>query len=217
MLDTMWVALLSGSFGLLTAGTVLKITQSFDREKRRSEEERWRQERESEERRWSEDRADQQRRWMTERLLERKIDALTKLQAELVDCHFAMNLHLNVPPKTWNEFWNRVAVKEEAYLRAKVIADVYLTRDQKAVMSRALGSFRRASHAIALSTPRADGTAGQPPINDPWGCFRESYDAAVECLEGLLNPDLVTIQTARGAGTRGDQTDTDTDTDTDTR
>jgi hypothetical protein len=98
-------------------------------------------------------RASEEKRWYAEFFLGRKIDALNSLYAALVDCHYAMSFYGNDPPSTMQDFKEKVQSKENAYLRAKVIASIYLDEGADKIMDYALGAFRRASMAIWLRTP----------------------------------------------------------------
>ena len=113
----------------------------------------------------------EERRWYADYFLGRKIDALSNLYATLVDCHFTMNFYGNCPPSTLQEFKEKVLPKEEAYLRAKVMASIYLDDETNKIMSNALGAFRQASMAIWLSLP-----------NDQCPANNNSYDLSIREL-----------------------------------
>jgi len=127
MTETILVGIISATSALLGVG----ITQLHESKKRKSEE----------------------RRWYADYFLGRKIDALNNLYVALVDCHFIMNFYGNFPPSTLQEFKEKVLPKEDAYLRSKVIASIYLDDKADNIMSNALGAFRHASMAIWLSLP----------------------------------------------------------------
>jgi hypothetical protein len=125
--------------------------------------------------------------------LGRKIDALNSLCAALVDCHFTMNFYGNVPPSTMQEFKEKVQPKEEAYLRTKVIASIYLDNDADKKMSAALGAFRGASKAIWLrvpDNPHKDSYDSKTQELD-WPQLEKSYEEAVACLKNMLNPQIL--------------------------
>ena len=98
-------------------------------------------------------RALEEKRWYAEFFLGRKIDALNSLYAALVDCHYTINFYGNDPPSTMQEFKEKIQSKENAYLRAKVIASIYLDEGADKIMDYALGAFRQSSMAIWLRTP----------------------------------------------------------------
>ncbi len=126
----------------------------------------------------------------------RKIDALNNLYVALVDCHFTMNFYGNMPPSTLQEFKEKVQPKEEAYLRAKVMASIYLDDEAEKIMSRALGAFRQASMAIWLSLPNDQCPANQISYSEStrrmdWQGFMDSYEKSVSCLKSMLNPKVL--------------------------
>jgi len=163
--------------GIIAAASALLgvwITQHYESKKRESEE----------------------RRWYADYFLGRKIDALNNLYATLVDCYFTMNFYGNCPPSTLQEFKEKIQPKEEAYLRAKVMASIYLDDEVDKIMSKALGAFRQASMAIWLSLPNdqcpANKNSYSPGIrNLDWSNFTETYNKAVACLKDMLNPKIL--------------------------
>jgi hypothetical protein len=106
-----------------------------------------------------------------------------------------MNFYGNVPPSTMQEFKEKVRQKEEAYLRAKVMASIYLDDEADKIMSAALGAFRQASMAIWLHT----GDQSDPQRNSydsstrnlDWTLFTNTYDEAVACLKSTVNPQVL--------------------------
>lgn len=169
MTETILVSILSAASVLLGVW----ITQYYESRKRKSEE----------------------RRWYAEYFLSRKIDALNNLYTTLVDCFFTMNFYGNLPPSTLQEFKEKVQPKEEAYLRAKVIASIYLDDEADKIMSNALGAFRQASMAIWLSLPNdqcpANKNSYDSDRNLNWLNFNETYKKAVACLRDMLNPKVL--------------------------
>jgi len=163
--------------GMISAASVLLgvwITQRYESRKRESEE----------------------RRWYADYFLGGKIDALNNLYVTLVDCHFTMNFYGNCPPSTLQEFKEKVQPKEEAYLRAMVMASIYLGNEADKIMSDALGSFRQASMAIWLSLPNDQCPANKNSYNRSirdlnWERFKETYEKAVACLKDMLNPKVL--------------------------
>ena len=163
--------------GIISATSALLgvcITQRYELRKRESEE----------------------RRWYADYFLGRKIDALNNLYATLFDCYFTMNFYGNCSPSTLQEFKEKVQPKEEAYLRAKVMASIYLDDEADKIMSSALGAFRQASMSIWLSLPN-----NQCPVNKNsyspstkhlnWSDFKGKYDKAVACLKEMINPKIL--------------------------
>jgi hypothetical protein len=138
-------------------------------------------------------RASEEKRWYAEFFLGRKIDALNGLYAALVDCHYAMNFYGNDPPSTMQEFKEKIQLKENAYLRAKVIASIYLDEEADKIMSCALGAFRQASMAIWLRTPdnphKNSYDASTRELD--WPQLGNRYEAAVACLKDILNPQIL--------------------------
>jgi hypothetical protein len=170
MTETILVGIISAASALLG----VLITQRYESRKKESEE----------------------RRWYADYFLGRKIDALNNLYAALVDCHFTMNFYGNCPPSTLREFKEKIQTKEEVYLRAKVMASIYLDDEADKVMSNALGAFRHASMAIWLSLPDdqcpANKNSYDPTIrNMDWDDFQDSYKKAVDSLKGMLNPKVL--------------------------
>jgi len=163
--------------GIISAASVLLgvwITQRYESRKRESEE----------------------RRWYADYFLGRKIDALNNLYAALVDCHFTMNFYGNCPPSTLQEFKEKVQPKEEAYLRAMVMASIYLDSEADKIMSAALASFRQANMAIWLSLPNDQCPANKNSYSQSmkelnWEIFEETYKNAVACLKDMLNPEVL--------------------------
>jgi hypothetical protein len=163
--------------GIITAASVLLgvwITQHHESRRRESDE----------------------RRWYADYFLGRKIDALNNLYATLVDCHFAMNFYGNCPPSTLQEYKEKVQTKEEAYLRAKVMASIFLDNGADKMMSDVLGAFRQAGMAIWLSLPDDQCPANKNSydssvINFDWVGFNKAYDNAVACLKDMLNPKVL--------------------------
>ena len=138
----------------------------------------------------------EERRWYADYFLGRKIDALNNLYATLVDCHFTMNFYGNCPPSTLQEYKERVQTKEEAYLRAKVMASIFLDDEAGKIMSDVLGAFRQAGMAIWLSLPSDQCPANknsydQSVVNFDWAGFNKTYDSAVACLKDMLNPKIL--------------------------
>ena len=162
---------------IITAASVLLgvwITQRYESRRRESEE----------------------RRWYADYFLGRKIDALNNLYATLVDCHFTMNFYGNCPPSTLQEYKEKVQTKEEAYLRAKVMASIFLDDEAGKIMSDVLGAFRQAGMAIWLSLPNDQCPAsknlyGPSVVTFDWVGFNKTYDSAVACLKGILNPKIL--------------------------
>jgi hypothetical protein len=140
-------------------------------------------------------RASEEKRWYAEFFLGRKIDALNSLYAALVDCHYTMNFYGNDPPSTMQEFKEKIQSKENAYLRAKVIASIstYLDEEADKTMNYALGAFRQASMAIWLRTPdnphRNKYDASTRDLD--WPQFGKRYEAAVACLKIMLHPQVL--------------------------
>ncbi len=163
--------------GIITASSALLgvlITQRYESKKRESEE----------------------RRWYADYFLSRKIDALNNLYATLVDCHFIMNFYGNFPPSTLHEFKEKVQPKEEAYLRAKVMASIYLDSEAEKIFTSALAAFRQASMAIWLNLPDDQCPANKKSYSDEiksmnWDRFVDTHEKAVECLRNLLNPKVL--------------------------
>jgi hypothetical protein len=163
-----WIAIISAGSALLG----VFITQFFESRKRASEE----------------------KRWYAQFFLGRKIDALSSLYAALVDCHYTMNFYGNDPPATMQESKNKIQPKENAYLRATVIASIYLDGDADKIMNYALGAFRQASMAIWLHVPdNPHRDSGYPEsIRElDWPKLTQTYDAAVDCLKKLLSPQIL--------------------------
>lgn len=170
MTETVLVGIISAASALLG----VLIIQLYESRKRESEE----------------------KRWYAEFFLGRKIDALNNLYAALVDCHFTMNFYGNIPPSTLQEFKEKVQPKEEAYLRAKVIASIYLDDEADKIMSQALEAFRQASMAIWLHLPDDQCPANKNSFdqsirNLDWERFIETYEKAIVCLKDMLNPKVL--------------------------
>ena len=166
--------ILVGIISAVSALLGVYITQRYESRKRESEE----------------------RRWYADYFLGKKIDALNNLYATLVDCYFTMNFYGNCPPSTLQEFKEKIQPKEEAYLRAKVMASIYLGDEADKIMSNALGTFRQASMAIWLSLPNdqcpANKNSYSPNIRDlNWTDFRGKYEKAVAFLKDMLNPKIL--------------------------
>jgi hypothetical protein len=162
-----WIAIISAASALLG----VFITQHYESKKRASEE----------------------KRWYAQFFLGRKIDALNSLYAALVDCYYTLNFYGNDPPSSMQEFKERIQPKENAYLRAKVIASIYLDDGADKIMNYALGAFRQASMAIWLhvpDNPHKDKYDSRTRELD-WTLFTKAYDQAVACLKNMLNPQIL--------------------------
>ena len=163
--------------GIISAASALLgvlITQHYESRKRESEE----------------------RRWYADYFLGKKIDALNNLYAALVDCHFTMNFYGNSLPSTLQEFKENVQSKVGAYLRAEVMASIYLDDEADKSMSNALEAFKQASMAIWLSLPDDQCSANKNSY-DPsnryfnWKSLSDTYEKAVACLKDMLNPKVL--------------------------
>jgi len=160
--------------GLITATSALLgvlITQRYESKKRESEE----------------------RRWYADYFLGRKVDALNNLYAALVDCYFTMHYYGSLPPFTLHEFKEKIAPKEESFVRAKVMASIYLDNKAEDIMFKALGAFKQASMAIWLSLPDEEcpvnkNSYSEKIRNMDWDRFTKTYEEAISCLKDLLNP-----------------------------
>jgi hypothetical protein len=133
-------------------------------------------------------------RWYVDHFIGDKLENLRKLHDALVDCHFSMNLYGNLPPQTLDEFKEKVASKQDAYLRAMVIASMYLDKREREIFSKALGAFRQANMAIWLSLPddqlavnRLSYGEGMRALD--WERFISTYEEASKVLEEKLNPE----------------------------
>lgn len=166
-----WVTLAPGIFALLGVG----LTLWFENKRKSLE----------------------HKRWYVDHFIGDKIETFRKLHVALVDCHFTMNFHGNVPPQTQAEFSEKVLPKQATYLHAMVMASIYLNEDENKVLSQALGGFRQASRAIWSSVPPSQGPATrsvQPmhqPISLNWTLFTDTYEKAERLLKEKLNPDLL--------------------------
>ncbi len=141
-------------------------------------------------------RASEEKRWYAEFFFVSKFDALNNLYSALVECDFTMNFYGNVPPSTMQEFKEKIQPKEEAYLRAKVMASIYLDHEADEIMSASLGAFRQASAAIWLHLPDYQSHAQKDSYdlstrNLDWHLFGDTYEKAVDCLKKKLNPQLL--------------------------
>jgi hypothetical protein len=139
----------------------------------------------------------QAKRWYAEFFLNKKYKALSDLYTALIECHEALNLYGNMPPPTLHEFEEKVSNKVDAYKRAKLTASIFLNERQNKILSEALGAFRRAAQATWLSLPDKQlpnvNKGSYPPevkLVD-WNDLRDKYDKAVECLQEVLNPRLL--------------------------
>jgi hypothetical protein len=136
------------------------------------------------------------RRWYATFFLGRKLDALNALHAALVDCHFTMNFYGSFAPRTLQEYKDKIQPKEEAYLRARVLASLFLDDRGEKIMAEALGAIRQAGMSIWLHLPENEFPAGaevQRSYPDEirqldWQLFVKTYETAVAYLKGQLNP-----------------------------
>ena len=141
-------------------------------------------------------RESEEKRWYADYFLGRKIDALNNLYAALVDCHFTLNFYGNCPPSTLQEFKEKIQPKQEAYLRAMVMASIYLDEKAYGIMSNVLGSFRQASMAIWLSLPNDECPAKKNSYDRStrsvdWKTFVETYEKSVVFLKNMLSPKVL--------------------------
>jgi hypothetical protein len=133
-------------------------------------------------------------RWYVDHFIGDKLENLRKLHDALVDCHFSMNLYGNFPPQTLDEFKEKVASKQDAYLRAMVIGSMYLNKRERDIFSKALGAFRQANMAIWLSLPDDQLQVnrlsyGEKMRSLDWERFISTYEEASKVLEDKLNPE----------------------------
>jgi hypothetical protein len=133
-------------------------------------------------------------RWYVDHFIGDKLENLRKLHDALVDCHFSMNLYANFPPQTLVEFKEKVASKEDAYLRAMVMASIYLNEPERKVFSEALGAFRQANMAIWLSLPDDQIPVDKRSYSEKtrtldWERFTSTYEKVSKLLEEQLNPE----------------------------
>jgi hypothetical protein len=151
------IAIISALLGVL-------ITQYYESKKRPSEE----------------------KRWYAQFFLGRKIDALNSLYAALVDCYYTLNFYGMTPPSTMQEFKEKIQPKENAYLRAKVIASIYFDGGADKIM--------QASMAIWLhvpDNPHNKNSYDASTRNLDWTLFTKAYDEAVACLKNMLSPQIL--------------------------
>jgi hypothetical protein len=209
VIDPHWAALLGGMFGLLTATVVLLLTQRFERENRRRDiewderrrgedrdfdERRWRNDREAEEQRWRLDRETAERRWYADRLIEQKFDACAKLHAALVSCRLELSVYVSSTLTTAEQLSESAVSKLETYMNALVLAEVYLTKEQIAVMERAQGVFSGTVERILAGLPGSGVNLppGTPPVVDQtlaWRQFFEVCDEALCVMKSVLDPE----------------------------
>lgn len=172
MTEAVWIALVSGGLGIVGVLLGVILTQHYETKKKESEE----------------------KRWYADYFLKRKIDKLEDLFAALVDCHFTLNFYGNYPPASFQEYKEQINPKEEAYLKAKVIASVYLDKEGDKIMSEALGAFRQASGAIGLQLPEMKmmkDSASEERKNMDWKRFSDTYDKATAWFKDKLNPQVL--------------------------
>jgi hypothetical protein len=122
-------------------------------------------------------------RWYTDYFLGKKIDALDNLHIALYDCFYALNFYGNYPPTKLQEFNENVQSKVDSYLKALVLASVYLNDEGNSLMAECLGSFRQASFAIFLHLPDDQCKANKESYSSDtshldWKGLVEHYDNA---------------------------------------
>jgi len=132
-------------------------------------------------------------RWYTDYFLGKKIDTLNNLHIALHDCFYALNFYGNNPPTKLQEFNENVQSKVDSYLKALVLASVYLNDEGNSLMADCLRSFRQASFAIFLSLPDDQCKANKESYISStryldWKGLGGNYDNAKAYLKEILNP-----------------------------
>ena len=160
-MDAIWPALLTGSFTLLGVA----VTLSYGNKRSLVEHERW----------------------FVDHFLKDKLERLRDLHVSLVDCHFTLNIYGLTPPRTLVEYKEKIGPKEQDYLRAMVIASLYLTEEEKSVFASALSAFRPAGMAIWLNLPDGEINADRRSYSEEhrqvnWQDFTRTYENAVKLL-----------------------------------
>jgi len=139
----------------------------------------------------------EEKRWYADYFLGRKIDSLATLYSELSDWQYAINLHGNVPPRTFEEYKSQVYIHEVAFRKAMVIAKVYLDTDAEQVIGNTFAKFSIANLAIGFSLPDKEiPNVMKASYHDDkkrvqWEQVNDSFTKASECLGNLLNPDIL--------------------------
>jgi len=128
--------------------------------------------------------------------LARRTEALIDLHVATVDCRDTMNFCGNEHPRTLAEFREKVLPREGAFKRAMIIASIYLDDAQNEIMKNTLGAFKQASMAIWLNLPDEECPAKKESYyfetrQLDWKRFFEASDAAIGCLKGILNPEIL--------------------------
>lgn len=139
-----------------------------------------------------------EKRWYADYFLGRKIDAFVHLHSELIDWQFAINQYGHFPPTTMEEYRNNVQAHEKAFLRAMVVAKVYMDGPTEEKIRAALGAFRQANTAIWFSlsdserVPQVNREIYDPAFrNVDWASVSNTYEVAGDCLSVILNPKVL--------------------------
>jgi hypothetical protein len=130
-----------------------------------------------------------------EQFAPRRIEALSNLNAALVELYSRLRLYRPLPgDSSIYAHYNEVQASQEAFLRSRLLAAIYLDDPAQRAMDaahRALGPHiinlqDRAFHVIAPSEHPA------VEVLSDWQDAGEKIDAAIDYLQRLLNPGPVT-------------------------
>lgn len=143
----------------------------------------------------------EQRRWYADHFLARKIDALSDLYAQLVECHDTISTHKHFPPKTLEQFLEQVHASQASLGRTHAVAWVYLDDEANGVIATAIEELGRAYADIVFRVPEAPGTI-IAKIEDvlteeqravDWENVTRAYEQAQQVLRRVLNPRALAV------------------------
>jgi len=106
---------------------------------------------------WAERRFQKEREWALQRQLkENQLEAYKRVNAAMVDCHYALNYHANVFPKKLSEFKEEVLAKVDKFEAVLNRESLWLSAELQQVLNEVRGAFRQVNMAIFLHLPQAE-------------------------------------------------------------
>lgn len=134
-------------------------------------------------------------RWYSDQFLQKKINLLSDLYADLEACHFAFSSWGGDISMTQDGYDNELRPALNTYLRSYRLAKVYLNDDQQDPFNDLLGRFRETELNYINDIPDADWEGTKPTPTRPQssvGCdLHTAYEAAKNVLEDELHPETL--------------------------
>lgn len=143
-------------------------------------------------------------RWYGQLFLQRKFDALSRLHEALVNCRFALGgteLAAKAPNldshDSVEKYERNLRTRSLELVRARVIASIYLSKDEDDQIGLAVTAFVQVTNEIRarigeFNRELSEGKGGmlQWMTIEEWEIFFAGYRPASDCLKRLLTPKL---------------------------